>query len=63
MVNSEVLERKGKRVVFYQVLTLHRTLFWALRRSIEWKTALSLEFGGGGWWVGGWGLSWSLQTK
>lgn len=65
MVNSEVLERKGKREVFYQVLTLHRTLFWALRRSIEWKTALSLEFGGGGGGVvvGGWGLSRSLQTK
>lgn len=45
-MNSEVLERKSKQAVFYQVLTLHRTLFWALRRSLEWKTALSLEFWG-----------------
>lgn len=26
MVNFEVLEKKGKQAVFYQVLTLHRTL-------------------------------------
>lgn len=59
MVNSEVLERKDKQAVFYQVLTLHRTLFWALRHSIEWKTALSLEFWGGV----GVGGSRSLQIK
>lgn len=37
MVNSEVLERKVEKAVFYQEPTLHRTRFWALRRSIACK--------------------------
>lgn len=36
-MNSEVLERRVEQVVFYQKPSLHRTLFWALRHSIECK--------------------------
>lgn len=40
MVNSEVLERKVEQAVFYQEPTLHRTLFWALRYSIDCKEGM-----------------------
>lgn len=43
VVNAEVLERKAEQAVFYQEPTLHGTLFWALRGSLEQKEVWSPE--------------------